>query len=110
MCLVAQLCLPLCDPIDCSLPGSSALGDSPGKNPGVSYHALLQGIFPTQGSNPSLLHCKQILLPSEPLGKPILLVRSTLFRGCGDYVRFEYWELWSLEDILEPAYHTFLPC
>ena len=59
--LVAQLCLPLCDPIDCSPSGFSALGDSPGKNSGVGYHALLQGIFPTQGSNPSLLHCKQIL-------------------------------------------------
>ena len=31
-------------------------GDSPGKNTGVSCHALLQGIFPTQGSNPCLLH------------------------------------------------------
>ena len=34
---------------------------------------LLQGIFPTQGSNPGLLHCRQIFfffLPSEPLGKP----------------------------------------
>ena len=30
--------------------------DSPGKNIGVSCHALLWGIFPTQGSNPSLLH------------------------------------------------------
>ena len=29
--------------------------DSPGKNTGVGYHALLQGIFPTQGSNPHLL-------------------------------------------------------
>ena len=34
----------------------------PSKNTGVSCHALLQGIFPTQGSNPVLLHCKQILL------------------------------------------------
>ena len=32
-----------------------------GKNTGVSYHALLQGIFPTQGSNPGLPHCRQIL-------------------------------------------------
>ena len=32
MCLVAQLCPALCDPIDCSLPGSSFHGDSPGKN------------------------------------------------------------------------------
>ena len=31
-CLVAQSCLPLCDPMDCSLPGSSVYGDSPGKN------------------------------------------------------------------------------
>ena len=36
-------------------------GDSPGKNTGVGCHFLLQGIFPTQGSNPGLLHCRQIL-------------------------------------------------
>ena len=39
-------------------------GDLPGKNTGVSCHALLHGIFPTQGSNPHLLrllHCRQIL-------------------------------------------------
>ena len=35
--------------------------DSPGKNTGVGCHDLLQGIFPTQGSNPDLLYCKQIL-------------------------------------------------
>ena len=35
--------------------------DSPGQNTGVGFHALLQGIFPTQGSNPGLLHCRQIL-------------------------------------------------
>ena len=35
--------------------------DSPGKNTGVGCHALLQGIFPTQGSNLGLLHCRQIL-------------------------------------------------
>ncbi|KAM7233981.1 hypothetical protein CapIbe_016118, partial [Capra ibex] len=34
--------------------------DSPGKNTGVGCHALLQGIFPTQGSNPGLLHCRWI--------------------------------------------------
>ena len=38
-----------------SPPGSSVHGDSPGKNPGVGCHALLQEIFPTQGMNPSLL-------------------------------------------------------
>ena len=34
---------------------------SPGKNTGMGCHFLLQGIFPTQGSNPDLLHCRQIL-------------------------------------------------
>ena len=47
LCLVIQSCLPLCDPMDCSPPGSSIHGNSPGKNPGVGCHALLQGIFPT---------------------------------------------------------------
>ena len=44
--------------MDCSPPGSSVHGDSPGKNTGVGCHALLQGIFPTQESNPGLLHCR----------------------------------------------------
>ena len=39
----------------------SVHGHSPGKNTGVGHHALLRGIFPTQGSNPGLLHCRQIL-------------------------------------------------
>ena len=46
---------------NCSPPGSSAHGDSPGKNTGVGCRALLQGTFPTQGSNQALLHCRQIL-------------------------------------------------
>ena len=48
-------CLTLWDTMDCSLPGSSVHGDSPGKNTGVARHFLLQGIFLTQGSNPGLL-------------------------------------------------------
>ena len=40
--------------MDCSLSGASVHGDSPGKNTGVSSHALLQEIFLTQGSNPGL--------------------------------------------------------
>ena len=35
--------------------------NSPGKNTGVGGHSLLQGIFPTQGLNPCLLHCRQTL-------------------------------------------------
>ena len=57
----------------CSLPGSSVHGDSPGKNTGVCCHALLQGIFPTQGSNPSLPHCGQILYRLSHQGSPRIL-------------------------------------
>ena len=61
VCLVTQSCSTLCYPMDCSLPGSSAHGDSPGNNTGVGCHAFLQRIFPTQGLNPGLLHCRWIL-------------------------------------------------
>ena len=47
--------------MDCSLPGSSAHGIFQTRNTGVGCHALLQEIFPTQGSNPALSHCRQIL-------------------------------------------------
>ena len=48
LCLAAQLCPTLYDPMGYSPPGSSVHGASPGKNTGVGCHALLQGIFPTQ--------------------------------------------------------------
>ena len=48
---VLQSCPTLCDPVDCSPPGSSVHGDSPGKNTGAGCCALCQGIFLTQGSN-----------------------------------------------------------
>ena len=60
-CSVSQLCPTLWDAMDCSPPGSSVHGDSPGKNTGVGCHSLLQGIFSTQGLNLGLLHCGQIL-------------------------------------------------
>ena len=56
-----QPCPTLCDPIDCSPPGSSVHGDSLGKNTGVGCHALLQRILPTQGPNLGCPHCKRIL-------------------------------------------------
>ena len=61
LCLVAHSCPTLCDPMDCSLPGSSVHGDPPGKNTGVGCQILCQRIFPIQGSNPGLLHCWRIL-------------------------------------------------
>jgi len=59
--------------MDCSLPGSSVHGDSPGKNTGVGCHALLQGIFPTQGSNLGLPYCRQILYCLSYQGSPRIL-------------------------------------
>ena len=61
LCLVAQSYPTLCGSMDCNLPGFSSHRNSPDKNTGVGYHAFFQGIFPTQGWNPSLLHCRQIL-------------------------------------------------
>ena len=56
--------------MDCSLPGSSVHGILPGKNTGVGCHFLLQGIFLTQGSKPSLLRCRWILHPLSHQGSP----------------------------------------
>ena len=56
----AQLCPTLCDPMDCSLPGSSVHWIFHSST-GMDCHFLLHGIFPTQGSNPGLLHCRQTL-------------------------------------------------
>ena len=84
---VAQSCVTLCVPMDCSLPGSSSSihgifqarvlvwvaiafsrrlllllpWDFPGKSTGVGCHCLLQEIFPIQGLNPGLPYCRQTL-------------------------------------------------
>ena len=65
-----QSCLTLFDPMDYSLPGSSIHGDSPGKNTGVSCHALLQGIFQIHRSNPCLLCLLNWQAGSLPLTPP----------------------------------------
>ena len=61
----------LCNPMDCSLPGSSV--HFPGNSTGVDCHFLLQGIFPTQGSNPGLSHCRQMLYCLSHQGSQLLL-------------------------------------
>ena len=64
---VTQLCLTFWDPMDCSPPGSSVHGNSPGKNTGVGCHALLQaGDLPNQVT-PAL---QADSLPCEPPRKP----------------------------------------
>ena len=70
--LVAKSGLTLCDSMDCSPPGSSVHGDSPGNNTEVGCHALLQGIFPIQGLKPGLPHCRRILYHLSHQGSPII--------------------------------------
>ena len=62
---VTQLCLTLCNLMDYTVHGKS-----PGQYTGVGSLSLLQGILPTQGSNPGLLHCRQILYQLSHNGSP----------------------------------------
>ena len=70
-----------------SLPGSSVQGIFPGKNTGVGCHFLLQGIFPTQGSNTSvlcLLHWEAASLPLCHQGSPASVSILSLIEPMGD--------------------------
>ena len=62
-CSVTQLCPTLCNSMDWSWQPTRLLypWNFPGKNTGVGCHALLQGLFPIQGLNPGLSHCRWIL-------------------------------------------------
>ena len=64
---VTRSCLTLCSPMDYSP------WNSPGQNTGVGSLSLLQGIFPTQGSNPGLPHCRQIFYQLSLKGSRRLL-------------------------------------
>ena len=68
-----MFCAELLSCVDYNSPGSSVLGDSLGKNTAVGCHALLQGIFSTQGLNPGLSHCRQILYHLSHQGSPRIL-------------------------------------
>ena len=94
--LVTQSCLTLCDPMDCSPPGSSVHRILQARI--LDSHPLLQGIFPTQGSNPGFPHCRQILYHLSHQGSP----RKEKWRQIKDLVScclkwaFEiiiYWEI-----------------
>ena len=67
---VAQSCLTLCNPMDCSLPCFSVHGILQAKVLKVGSHSLLQDIVSTQGSNPSLPHCRWILYRLSHQGSP----------------------------------------
>ena len=90
---VAQSCPTLSHLMDCSLPGSSVHGifqarglewgaiallysswNSPGQNPGLGSLSFLQGIFPTQVSNPGLPHWGRIVYQMSLKGSPIAML------------------------------------
>ena len=76
MCLTAQSCPTLCNPMYYSPPGSSVHWDSSGKDTGVCCHALLQGNFPSQGLNAGLPLCRCILYHLSHQGSPpVYIVR-----------------------------------
>ena len=77
---VTQPCLTLCNPMDYTV---YSPWNSPGQNTGVGSLSLLQGIFPTQGSNPGLPHCRQILYQLSHQGSPRILewVACPISRG-----------------------------
>ena len=70
LCLVAHSCLTLCDPMNCSPPGSSVNGDSPDKNTRVDLPCPPPGDLPNPGIKPRSPMLQADSLPSEPPGKP----------------------------------------
>ena len=71
LCLVAQSCPTLCDPMDCSPPGSSAHGDSPGKK-NTEWVAMPSSRGSSQPRDQTpVSHIAGNSLPAEPTGKPM---------------------------------------
>ena len=73
LCMHTQSHLTLCDPMVCSPPGSSAHGILQARKLELGSHFPLEGIFPTQESNPCLLHCRQILYHLSHRGSPCVI-------------------------------------
>ena len=73
--------------------------NSPGKDTGVGCHSLLQGIFPTQGSNPGLQHYRWILYHLSHQGNPVgqetnaQLSCSLQGRLCSEQGQLDFWVL-----------------
>ena len=77
--LVSESCLTLCDPIDCSPPGSSVLGDSPRQEYWSGLPCPPPGNLPNPGIEPRSPTLLAHSLPTEPPGKPMLQFRRSLF-------------------------------
>ena len=82
--------------------------DSPGKNPEVGFHSLLQGIFPTQGLNPGLLHCRCFLyhLRHKPfLEAHVPVIRMFLISGFVWYLFMIWFQLCIFAGSLKKYHH-----
>ena len=66
--------------------------DSPGKNTGVGYHLLLQGIFQTQGSNPGLLHWQADSLLLSHFRSHTFLMHICIYAVCKGFVIYILWD------------------
>ena len=64
--------------------------NSPGQNTGVGGLSLLQGIFPTQGSNPGVPHCRLILYHLSHKGSPTTILFGSIFPYW--FVHYFFWE------------------
>ena len=100
--------------VECSLPGSSVHGDSPGKNTRVGSHVFLQGIFLVQGLYTGLLHCRQI--PYLPAGRSYQTITSRgenqhLTKGeySPAYIQASPLKQMPLTDVLDPL-SSHAPC
>ena len=74
--LVSQSCLTLCQPMDCRPPGFSVQGISQARILEWVAISFSRGFFPKQGSNPGLLHCRQILYHQSYQGKHATLYKT----------------------------------
>ena len=98
--LVAQSCLTLCDPMDCSLPGSSIHGSSQARI--LEWIAIsFSGIFQTQGLNSDLLHLQVLagsFFTTEPPEKPMVSrsIQKCLFNQ-------------TIYDFISPAFQVPFP-
>ena len=88
--------------------------ESPGKNTGVGCHSLLQRVFPTQGLNPGLLHCRQILYHLNHQGSPELLIYTyqclyrNIYRSNGKLLSIAFWRPLRMNQTFKKRWlHTF---
>ena len=139
---VAQLCLTLCDPMDCTVLGilqarilervafpfsrdlpnpeieprsptlqADSLPAEPQgkpKNTGVGSLSLLQEIFPTQGLNPGLLHCRQILYQLSYQGSPDISFFFFFFSFLWTYMLLFFFKLYNIVLVLPNIEMIFL--